>query len=135
MAARDCHGDSPAGSDETLTLFRPVGQREKELIEHAGYRAFPPRLPHQPFFYPVLNEAYAVRIARDWNTKDSNSGFTGYVLRFRVSAAYLSRYPVRTVGGAMHKEYWIPAEGLTEFNANIIGLIEVVAHFAGTPPC
>src|SRR5919107_458454 len=40
--------------DEKLTtLWRPVGQRELELIAESGYRAFPPRLPHQPIFYPV----------------------------------------------------------------------------------
>ena len=53
----------------TTTLFRPVGQRELELIAEASYRAFPPRLPGQPIFYPVLNEEYATQIARDWNTR------------------------------------------------------------------
>jgi hypothetical protein len=28
-------------------------------------RAFQPQLPEQPIFYPVLSEAYAVKIARD----------------------------------------------------------------------
>jgi hypothetical protein len=48
---------------ETTTLFRPVGQQELDLIAASGYRAFPPRLPEQPIFYPVLNEAYATQIA------------------------------------------------------------------------
>lgn len=50
---------------ETVTLFRPVGQKELDLIAASGNRAFPPRLPHQPIFYPVLNEEYATQIARD----------------------------------------------------------------------
>jgi len=33
------------------------------------------------------------------------------------------------VGSAIHQEYWIPAGELDEFNANIVGLIEVVAEF------
>jgi hypothetical protein len=33
-----------------ITLYRPVGQREYELIQQTGFRAFPPRLPEQPFF-------------------------------------------------------------------------------------
>jgi hypothetical protein len=70
---------------ELTVLYRPVGQREFELIEAAGFREFPPRLPEQPFFYPVLNEEYATQIARDWNTKDKASGYTGYVLRFSGS--------------------------------------------------
>lgn len=58
----------------TVTLFRPVGPVELELIEELDYRGFPPRLPEQPIFYPGLNEEYAVQIARDWNVKDSGSG-------------------------------------------------------------
>jgi len=45
--------------NETTTLYRPVGQEELNLIRDGGYREFPPRLQHQPIFYPVLNEEYA----------------------------------------------------------------------------
>jgi hypothetical protein len=114
----------------TLTvLYRPVGQREYELIEATGFRRFPSRLPEQPFFYPVMNESYATQIARDWNTKDEASGWTGYVLRFRVRSEFLRNYPLRTVGSALHQEYWIPASELDEFNEQIEGLIESIACF------
>jgi hypothetical protein len=111
---------------ETVALFRPVGPAELELIKASGWKAFPPRLPDQPIFYPVTNHAYAAQIARDWNVKASGAGF---VTRFAVKAAYLSRYQVQTVGGAIHTEYWIPAEALDEFNANLVGLIEVIEEF------
>jgi hypothetical protein len=62
---------------QSTILYRPVGQREYELIEATGFRRFPGRLPEQPFFYPVTNEDYATQIARDWNTKDEASGWTG----------------------------------------------------------
>jgi hypothetical protein len=88
-------------------------------------------LPFQPIFYPVLSEAYAVQIARDWNTRDAASGYAGYVTRFQVRAAFLSGYPVQTVGAAVHREYWIPAEDLAELNRNIVGPIEVIAEFHG----
>jgi hypothetical protein len=121
---------------EAVTLFRPVGPAELDLIVASGFRAFPPRLPHQPIFYPVLHEAYAVQIARDWNTRDAASGYVGYVTRFRVRAAFLEPYPVQTVGAAQHQEYWIPAEALVAFNAQLVGPIEVIATFSGpaTPP-
>ncbi|HLO51713.1 MAG TPA: hypothetical protein VK211_25090 [Kamptonema sp.] len=115
--------------DETVTLFRPVGQKEMDLIQKSGYTSFPPRLPFQPIFYPVLSEEYAVQIARDWNTKDAASGYIGYVTTFRVRANFLSRYAIQTVGSSRHQEYWIPAEELGEFNQNIIGLIEVIGEF------
>lgn len=115
--------------EKAVTLFRPVGQKELDLIHESGDREFPPRLPSQPIFYPVLNEEYAVQIARDWNTKDAASGYAGYVTRFRVRADFLRQYPVQTVGGAVHQEYWIPAEELPAFNRNIVGGIEVIAEF------
>lgn len=116
--------------EHTTTLYRPVGDEELRLIVSSGYRAFPPRLPEQPIFYPVLKEEYATQIARDWNTKHS-AGRHGYVTRFRVRSEFLSRYEVQTVGGSVHQELWVPAGELEEFNANIVGPIEVIAEFAG----
>ena len=46
-----------------MILWRPVGMRELELIHESGMKAFPPRLPEQPIFYPVLSEGYATKIA------------------------------------------------------------------------
>ncbi|HEY0023040.1 MAG TPA: hypothetical protein VGB24_09020 [Longimicrobium sp.] len=119
---------------ETTVLYRPVGVAELELIERSGRRAFPPRLAHQPFFYPIANEAYAVQIARDWNTKDAASGYAGFVTRFQVRSEFLARYPLQTAGAAVHREYWIPAEDMHEFNRSIIGRIDVVAEFRGEVP-
>src|SRR6202043_2578178 len=113
-------------SMELTVLYRPVGRREYELVEATGFRRFPPRLPEQPFFYPVTNEDYATQIARDWNTKDEESGWTGYVLRFQVQSEFLRKYPVRTVGSAVHKEYWIPAAELEEFNDHLEGVIDSI---------
>lgn len=111
---------------ETIELWRPVGPEELALIQGMSMKGFPPRLPDQPIFYPVLSEAYAVKIARDWNVPRSGKGF---VTRFRVLKSFLDRYEVREVGGQAHAEYWIPAEDLREFNAAIVGTIEVVARF------
>jgi hypothetical protein len=110
----------------TTTLFRPVGPEELELIRRSGFRAFPPRLPEQPIFYPVLTEDYAIKIARDWNVKASGAG---YVTRFQVRTRFLAAYEVQTAGGSAHLEYWIPAQDLDAFNAAIVGSIEVVAAF------
>lgn len=118
--------------DECVTLYRPVGQKELDLIEESGFLAFPPRLSFQPIFYPVLNEEYATQIARDWNTKDEASGYMGYVTRFRVRRGFLQNYRIEIVGSAaVHQEYWIPAEDLEEFNHNIVGAIEIVSRFEG----
>jgi hypothetical protein len=114
-------------------LFRPVGQAELDLIASSNFRGFPPRLPSQPLFYPVISETYASQIARDWNTKDPASGYVGYVTRFAIDAAFLSQYEIHTVGSSQHQEYWIPAEDLEAFNSQIIGTIKIVATFRGAP--
>lgn len=102
---------------EKVTLWRPVGPEELALIEKSEMRAFPPRLPEQPIFYPVLSEAYAVKIARDWNVKASGSGF---VTRFHVLKSFLDAYQVQEAGGRAHLEYWIPADDLGALNDAIV---------------
>ncbi len=112
--------------EETVTLYRPVGPAEMELVAAAGYRRWPPRLPEQPFFYPVSNEEYAREITVKWNVPQSRVGF---VTRFRVRRDFIRRYPVHQVGGKNHMEWWIPAEHLDELNRNIIGLIDVIGEY------
>lgn len=48
-----------------MILYRPVGLEALRLIYDADMRAFPPRLPDQPIFYPVTNDGYAKQIAKD----------------------------------------------------------------------
>lgn len=114
----------------SITLFRPVGKNELLLIEQSEFRAFPPRLPEQPIFYPVTNEEYATQIARDWNAK-YNADKQGFVTKFEVKKEFLDNYETKIVGGGIHEEYWIPAEDLEEFNQNIVGKIEVISEFQG----
>jgi hypothetical protein len=111
---------------DLVTLWRPVGPQELELIAQSGWREFPPRLPEQPIFYPVTTRDYAVKIARDWNVPASGSGFE---TEFDMSADFLARYPVESAGGRAHQEYWIPAEDLPQFNDPIIGQIRVCDRF------
>ena len=107
-------------------LYRPVGPEELALIRASSHRAFPPRLPEQPIFYPVLNEEYAADISRKWNVRDYGAG---YVTRFRVRTDFLAKYPVQIVGDSTCQELWVPAEDLPAFNDNIVGEIEVIAEF------
>jgi hypothetical protein len=111
---------------KTTTLYRPTGPKELERIAASGYREFPARLPDQPIFYPVMNEEYARQIARDWNVKASGAG---YVVQFEVESEFLERYPENVVGGSVHRELWVPAEDLAQFNRHIVGTIEVIAEY------
>lgn len=116
---------------KTITLYRPVGVRELELVIDSGMIAFPPRLEWQPIFYPVLNSPYAEQIALEWNTKDAFSGYAGFVTAFDLPEDYLQQFEVQTVGNDRHQELWIPAERLEEFNSKIIGKIRLEKCFYG----
>lgn len=60
--------------EETVTLWRPTGPKELPLVEQSGWREWPPRLPDQPISYPVLNQEYATKIARDPNVEAGGAG-------------------------------------------------------------
>lgn len=112
-----------------MHLYRPVGLAELEKIFDAHMRAFPPRLPEQPIFYPVLNAGYAAQIARAWNTKQAP--YAGYVTAFAVDERYAARFERRVVGNQTHEELWVPAEQLGAFNQHIHGPIQVIDAFFG----
>ncbi|HUS17927.1 MAG TPA: hypothetical protein VM536_23265, partial [Chloroflexia bacterium] len=116
---------------ETMLLYRPVGLAEMELILNADSPGFPPRLPQQPIFYPVLTLDYAQQIAERWNAGDPNSGYAGFVTRFGVDLAYASRYAEHVVGTSIHRELWVPAEELVEFNRHLRSPIELIAAYYG----
>ena len=109
-----------------MRLYRPVGQAEYDLIAQSGFTAYPPRLPEQPIFYPVLNERYAREIAEKWNKRYADSQYTGFVTTFEIDDAYISQFPVQTVGASYHQELWIPAEELENFNHHLIGTISIL---------
>lgn len=111
-----------------MTLFRPVNQAELDLIKSLNWRAFPPRLPEQPIFYPVTNEAYAEKITREWNVPTYGKGF---VVKFDVADDFISQYEVQTVGLDWFTELWIPAVDLAEMNDNIVGEITLISTFSG----
>ena len=122
-------GDDGIVMTQTVTMYRPVGKNELKLIEESGFTAYPPRLPDQPIFYPVLNEAYARQIAKDWNSR-INKDKEGYVTRFKVAKKSADKYAPEVVGGKQHAEIWVPAEELHNFNQAIVGQIEVIAKYA-----
>ena len=112
-----------------MVLYRPVGTKELELIKKSDYTKYPPRLPEQPIFYPVLNEKYATEIAAGWNVK-YNDDHKGYVTKFEIDDEYFQLFEVHVVGGKYHQELWVLAEELDEFNRHIIGEIEVIKEFS-----
>lgn len=110
----------------TITLFRPVNDKELELIKKSGWKKFPPRLPEQPIFYPVMNEEYAIQISKGWNVPAYG---VGYVVKFELNKSYIDTFEIQNVGGMIHNELWVPAEELEAFNDNIVGTIELIGEY------
>jgi hypothetical protein len=120
------HHEPVADAGDTVTLWRPAGPEELAPSRGFGLARVAAAAARQPIFYPVLNEDYAARIARDWNVPHSGAG---YVTRFQVLRSFLDQYEVRQVGGKTILEYWIPAGDLPALNASIVGMIEVTAEY------
>jgi hypothetical protein len=113
---------------ETVICYRPLGQKELELVKESGYRHWPPRLPDQSIFYPVTSEEYAIELTQ-WNITDFGKG---YVSKFLVNKNFMDRYPIKTVGAKRHTEWWVPAEDLAELNKNIFGGIEIIGEYSNS---
>jgi hypothetical protein len=116
---------------KTITLYRPVGEKEMVLVIENNYKKFPPRLEWQPIFYPVLDENYASEIAEKWNTRDEAGNYLGFVTKFEVLENEVNKYTTQNVGAKNHNELWVPSEDLEKFNQAIIGKIEVTKVFIG----
>ncbi len=116
---------------ENVTLYRPIGQPELNLIKDSGFKFFPPRLSWQPIFYPVLDYDYACSIAKEWNTNDDGNGNVGYVTQFEIPIDYFKKFEVQNVGAKNHNELWVPAEDLGIFNSKIFNGIKIIKAFYG----
>ncbi|WP_144281306.1 ADP-ribosylation/crystallin J1 [Chryseobacterium echinoideorum] len=116
---------------KSITLYRPIGEKEMLLIIESNYKKFPPRLEWQPIFYPVLDEDYASEIAKKWNTRDEAGNYLGFVTEFEVLQEEVNKYPAQNVGAKNHNELWVPSEELDTFNQAIVGNIKVTKVFIG----
>jgi len=111
-----------------MKLFKPVGLDELRQMYDANMRSFASQVDHQPNFSPAPNIDYAVKIAKDWNTK--SQPFAGYVTECEVADDYGRKFPARRAMKKSEKESWILAEDLEELNRRIEGPIKVAAgHF------
>lgn len=111
---------------EAVVMYRPVGPSELVLLEQSDFRAWPPRRPDQPIFYPVTSAQYAREITTQWNVPSYGSG---YVTRFSVRRSFAEQFAIECVGAERHTEWWIPAERVDEMNDNLVGPIEVIESY------
>ena len=118
-----------------ITLYRPVGPNELELIVESNMKRFPPRLYWQPIFYPVRNFNYAAEITERWNRGAVESDHAGFVTAFEIPDEYFQEFPVQTVGLDHHQELWVPAEQLEEFNDRIVDGIRIEKSFLAGQYC
>ena len=112
-----------------MILWRPVELHEMAKVFEAGMKGFPPRLPEQSIFYPVLVQECADQTAATWNTKEEP--FVGYVIEMEILDEYGARFTPQTVGSAIHRELWVPSEELAEFNNQLTKPVSVRRAYFG----
>jgi hypothetical protein len=113
-------------AETVITLWRPVGPTELELIAATGMGHFPSvaratdllSCPHGSLCH---EHRAGLKRATRWRIRHP-------VLQVR--AAFLARYEIKEAGGRDHREYWIPAEDLPACDEAIVGEIEVTAEFS-----
>ena len=114
--------------EETVTLYRAVGPGQWRTIVESGRKRFPLRRGAQKYFYPMLSESFARKVASDWNVRQSG---IGYVVSFKVRKDFLTDYSVYSLGAPEYQEYRISARDLVKLNENLMGPIELVGVYGG----
>ena len=109
---------------QLTTLYRPIGPKERNLIEEAGWKRFPEGMFEQLVFYPATHQETAVQSARTWSVLAYGSGF---VTKVELPAEYVETI---IAGSNTQDELWILADSLEELNKQIVGEIEVVRSFS-----
>jgi len=60
---------------ERRPFVSPHGAYVAAPVEESGWRAQPPRVPQRPVCYPVMNEWYATKTARERKVPHAGVGF------------------------------------------------------------
>lgn len=107
------------------TLFKPVNPNELEEIEKEGLTLFPKNL-YKDFFYPVVTELYAIKIAKEFIIPEYNKAV---IIKFEIDTSFLKNYNIKSVGSLFNKEYWIPEKDMDEFNKNIGGKFVITKEY------
>jgi hypothetical protein len=106
-----------------IILYKPVNQKELDLIKQSGWKGFPIRGGEQNIFYPVRDEAYTAQITKEWNVPAYG---VSYIVRCKVSNEFVNKYKIAKVGALRLNELLVPSEEMEEFNTNILEPIEVI---------
>lgn len=117
--------------DKDMKLYRPVGLYEMSKILDLKGEEFPKEFFNHSLCRVIVNLDYALKVARDWNAKDRNSGYAGFVIEFEVNKSFIDNYTVQCVGKNNGLEYLIPANQISIFNYNIKGKIKIQDAFFG----
>jgi SMI1/KNR4 family protein SUKH-1 len=112
-----------ADIEATVRVWRSIGPAERDLVEASGWRAWP-RLPEQLSFSWSESRESATGHARQRLVPREG---VGYVMFSDVRTDHLTRIGVDQTDGDVRR---IPAEHLTDWNANLVGAIQEAARYA-----
>jgi hypothetical protein len=109
---------------ELTTLYRPIGPKERNLLEASGWTRYPEGLFEQLVFYPGSHLESAVQSARTWYVLAYGSGF---ITKVELPESFIDSI---FASNEKQDELWVQANSLEEFNQQIVGEIEVLRSFS-----
>lgn len=105
-----------------VVMFRPVTPEQRRGLEELSFQTWPECPPGLIFFEPLTHAEFARKVLDQYQETEAGEGI---LTRFLVKPAFAEQFPVHVVGGPRQAEWRIPAERLSELNANLVGAIEV----------
>lgn len=116
-------------SNTSVTLYSAVNPEQLFGIQKNNWQCCPEHLFAQLKLRPFSHQRTAEDIAQQWHVQKSGAGF---VISFRVDAAFLRTLPSSELMGEQDYEFHIPASAIKPLNKNIIGSISIIKAFYST---
>ncbi len=121
---RDVHEcEKPNAS---VTLYSAINPEQLLEIQKNNWQCCPEHLFAQLKLRPLSNQRTAEDVAQQWHVQKSGAGF---VISFKVDAAFLHTLPSSELMGEQDYEFHISASAIKPLNKNIIGSISMIKAF------
>jgi len=115
--------------DTSITLYSAVNPEQLLGIQKTNWQCCPEYLFAQLKLRPLSNQGTAEDIAQQWHVQKSGAGF---VIAFKVDAAFLHTLPSSELMGEQDYEFHISASSMKLLNKNPIASISMLKAFYST---
>lgn len=113
-------------SNTTVTLYSAINPEQLFGIQKNNWQCCPEYLFAQLKVRPLSNQRTAEDIAQQWHVQKSGAGF---VISFRVDAAFLRTLPSSELMGEQDYEFHVSTSAIKALNRNSLGSISTIKAF------